>query len=104
MREARALLRANAELVARALLVHRGEIAHPDPARGLAFAVMNAAVVVEAYMLDPHADEWLAGRRLGAAELARELAVGFVARLQAPPAAHARPRAAAPKEVRGARR
>jgi AcrR family transcriptional regulator len=104
VREARALLRANAELVARALLVHRDEIAHPDPARGLAFAVMNATVVVEAYMLDPHAGEWLGGRRLGAAELARELAAGFVARLQAPPAARARSRAAAPKEARGARR
>ena len=104
VREARALLRANAELVARALLVHRDEIAHPDPARGLAFAVMNAAVVVEAYMLDPHADEWLGGRRLGAAELARELAAGFVARLQAPPATRARSRAAAPKEAHGARR
>lgn len=95
VREARALLRANAELVARALLVHRDEIAHPDPARGLAFAVTNAAVVVEAYMLDPHADEWLGGRRLGAAELARELAAGFVARLQAPPAARPRFRAGA---------
>jgi AcrR family transcriptional regulator len=104
VREARALLRANAELVARALLVHRDEIAHPDPARGLAFAVMNAAVVVEAYMLDPHAGEWLGGRRLGAAELARELTAGFVARLQAPPAARARSRATAPKEARGARR
>ena len=100
VREARALLRANAELVARALLVHRDEIAHPDPARGLAFAVMNAAVVVEAYMLDPHADEWLAGRRLGTAELARELAAGFVARLQAPPPARARPRAAVSKDAR----
>ena len=104
VREARALLRANAELVARSLLVHRDEIAHPDPARGLAFAVMNAAVVVEAYMLDPHAHEWLGGRRLGAAELARELAAGFVARLQAPAAAPGRPRAATLKEARGARR
>jgi len=99
VREARALLRANAELVARALLVHRGEITHPDPARGLAFAVTNAAVVVEAYMLDPHADEWLGGRRLGAAELARELAAGFVARLQAPPAARLRSRTGSPQRV-----
>jgi AcrR family transcriptional regulator len=101
VREARALLRANAELVARALLVHRDEITHPDPARGLAFAVMNAAVVVEAYMLDPHAQEWLGGRRLGAPELARELAAGFVARLQAPASARPRSRAGASTSRQG---
>ena len=85
VQEARGLLRANAELAARAMLVHGDEITHPDPARGLAFAVMNAAVVIEAYMLDPHANTWLAGRPLTVAELARELAAGFVARLQATP-------------------
>ncbi|MGN6526082.1 MAG: TetR/AcrR family transcriptional regulator [Burkholderiaceae bacterium] len=98
VREARALLRANADLAARALLAaHRDEIAHPDPARGVAFAVMNAAVVVEAFALDPNAGTWLSGRALTATELARELAAGFVARLQAAPpraraAAHSRTR------------
>jgi hypothetical protein len=87
VREARGLLRANAELAARALMVHRAEITHPDPARGLAFAVVNAAVVIEAYMLDPQAGGWLPGRPLTPTELARELAAGFVARLQAAPPA-----------------
>jgi AcrR family transcriptional regulator len=113
VREARALLRANAELAARALLdAHRDEITHPDPARGVAFAVMNAAVVVEAFALDPDAGAWLPGRALGAAELARELAAGFVARLQAghgaAPAPARPPRrgraAAVPSETPPARR
>ena len=101
VREARALLRTNAELVTKTLLVHRDEITHPEPARGLAFAVMNAAVVVEAYMLDPHAQEWLGGRRLGAAELACELVAGFVARLQATPPARPRSRAGASTSRQG---
>jgi AcrR family transcriptional regulator len=85
--EARALVGANAAHAARALLVHRDEITHPDPARALGLAVLNAAAAIEAFALAPDATRWLPGRALTAAEMAREQAAAFVAYLQSPPAA-----------------
>jgi AcrR family transcriptional regulator len=84
--EARTLVGENAARAARALLVHGDEITHPDPARALGLAVLNAAAAIEAFALSPDATRWLPGRALTATEMAREQAVAFVAYLQAPAA------------------
>ncbi len=85
VREARALIRANVDLVVSVLLRHQDEIRHTPPEPALRFAVLNATCSIETFALDPHS-LWHVEPSISDRELADRLVHGFVAYLRTPPA------------------
>lgn len=81
--EARATMRANLDLLVDLMhAAHREAIAHPAPARALAFVAMNASGAIESFELDPHSPMHL-GTPMSAAELEEHLVRSAVAYLLA---------------------
>ncbi|MES2102934.1 MAG: TetR/AcrR family transcriptional regulator [Pseudomonadota bacterium] len=84
-REARAMIRANVDLVVKVLLKHQDEISHAPPEPALRFAMLNATCSIETFALDPHS-LWHVEPSISDRELADRLAHSFVAYLRTPPA------------------
>jgi AcrR family transcriptional regulator len=93
--QARAILRANIDLVVEVLLVHSKDIAHPDPAAALRFLVLHIGCAIETFALEPHS-MWHAAPALSAEELAGQLVHTFLAHLGTAPEKPVRLRARLP--------
>lgn len=80
VREARAIIRANIDLIVDLLLQHRSEIRHVTPELALRFLVLNATCSIEAYSLDPNS-MWHVEPCLSRADMTAQLVHGFVSHL-----------------------
>lgn len=78
--EARAIIRANIDLIVDLLLQHRSEIRHAAPELALRFLVLNATCSIEAYSLDPNS-MWHVEPCLSRADMTEQLVHGFVSHL-----------------------
>jgi AcrR family transcriptional regulator len=82
VREARAIIGANVDLLVDVLLAHRDEITHAPVEPALRFAVLNLACSIEVFVLDQHSI-WHVEPAISAATLTDRLVYGFVAYLTA---------------------
>lgn len=78
--EARAIIRANIDVIVDLLLQHRTEIKHAAPESALRFLVLNATCSIEAYSLDPNS-MWHVEPCLSRADITEHLVHSFVCHL-----------------------
>lgn len=83
VKDARHMLRNNLDLVVKALLGYREEIAHPNPERALRLAVLMTSQSIESFCLSTRS-QWATLQPIDDEELIEELARAFVAYLKHP--------------------
>lgn len=86
VKDARQAIRTNLDLVVKAMLTYRDEIAHPDPERALRFATLMASASIESFCLSTRTP-WATLQPVSDEEIIAELTHSFVAYLTTPPAA-----------------
>jgi AcrR family transcriptional regulator len=82
VRQARAILRANVDLVVELMLKHRKEIVHALPEPALRYVVLNMGCSIEVFALDPNS-LWHVEPAMSCEELKDSLVHSFVTHLKA---------------------
>lgn len=85
VKDARRAISVNLDLVIKAMLAYRAEIAHPDPERALRIALLTTTQSIESFCLSTRS-QWSTLQPIDDEELIEELTRAFVAYLKSSPA------------------